>query len=201
MTATRSRLLVVLAALLALPATALADARDYPGRLGDGPRVRGSGRTDGRGFGHDHGHRHFNRRPPVVIVPSYVGIGPSEAYAAPPPAVYSPPQVIYAPPVYYAPPPPAPSYAAPAPPAPTAPPEPTVVEFDTGRYELRGDGIREPHVWVWVPKPPAAPPGVATAPRQPATVYRWTDERGVVTLTDDPAKVPPQFRATDITPR
>jgi len=29
-------------------------------------------------------------------------------------------------------------------------------------------------------------------------VYRWTDEQGVVTLTDDPNKVPPQFRATDI---
>jgi hypothetical protein len=38
-------------------------------------------------------------------------------------------------------------------------------------------------------------------PRPPATIYRWTDERGVVTLTDDPNKVPPQFRALDVTPR
>ncbi|HEU5193369.1 MAG TPA: DUF4124 domain-containing protein, partial [Methylomirabilota bacterium] len=77
--------------------------------------------------------------------------------------------------------------------------EPRVVEFDTGRYEMRGDGLREPYIWVWVPKAPSLPPGAA--PRPPATIYRWTDEKGVTTLTDDPNKVPLQFRATEITPR
>jgi uncharacterized protein DUF4124 len=183
--------------LVALPASAMADARDYPGKLGDGPRLRSSGRFDG-------GHRRYHQRTPVFVVPSTVVVGPSDAYVAPPPVVYSPPQVIYTPAASYAPPaysgPPA-SYAAPPPPAPPAPPEPHVVEFDSGRYELRGDGVREPYLWVWVPRAPSAPPGMVTAPRTPATVYRWTDERGVVTLTDDPNKVPPQFRATDITPR
>lgn len=181
-----------------LPGPAMADARDYPGRLGDGPRVRGSGRTD-------FGHRHHHQRAPVFIVPSTVIVAPSDAYVAPPPPVYSPAPVRYAPPVSYPPPssyaPPPSSYAPPPPPPPNGPPEPQVVEFDSGRYELRGDGLREPYLWVWVPKAPSAPPGMSTARRPPATVYRWTDENGVVTLTDDPMKVPPQFRATNITPR
>lgn len=199
MNAARIGLLIVFTVAAVAPATALADARDYPGRLGDGPRVRGSGRTD---FGHRHHHHH---RSPVIVVPSTVVVAPSDYYAPPPP-VYSPSPVTYAPPVSY--PPPrayAPSITSsappPPPPPPSVPPEPQVVEFDSGRYELRGDGLREPYVWVWVPKAPAAPPGMAEARRPPATIYRWTDENGVVTLTDDPMKVPPQFRATDITPR
>jgi len=198
MRATKIWPLVALFAVAALPAAAMADARDYPGRLGDGARLRNPGRAD---FGRRH---HHPQRAPVFVVPSAVIVG--DSYASPPPPAYSPPPVFYAPPAsYYAPPPayggPPPSYAAPPPPAPTAPPEPHVVEFDSGRYELRGDGVREPYVWVWVPKAPSAPPGMTSAPRPPATVYRWTDERGVVTLTDDPSKVPPQFRATDIVPR
>jgi hypothetical protein len=195
--------------LVALPATALADARDYPGRLGDGPRVNHSGRGDfgrnrgdfGRNRG-DFGKRHFGNRP-IVVVPSTVFVGPDYSYTPPPP-IYTPPPVIYTPPAAYY--PPAPSYAPasyapapPPPPAPAAPPEPRVVEFDSGRYEMRGDGIRDPYVWVWVPKAPSTPPGVP--PRPPATVYRWTDEAGVTTLTDDPNKVPAQFRATEIVPR
>lgn len=197
MKATRIWPLVALA-VAALPAAAVADARDYPGRLGDGARLRNSGRAD-------FGHRHHHRRPPVVVVPSTVFVGPSDSYAPSGPVVYSPPPVIYTSPASYpAPPaygPPPAAYAPPPPPAPSAPPEPRVVEFDSGRYELRGDGLREPYVWVWVPKPPSAPPGMSSAPRPSATVYRWTDPSGVVTLTDDPNKVPPQFRATDITPR
>jgi hypothetical protein len=206
--------------ILALPAAALADARDYPGRLGDGPRVnRNSGRFDGARFdgrrfdGHRFDGRRFDghRRPgTVIVVPSnIIVVGPSEAYAAPPPVTYAPPPPAY----YYAPPPmygPSPAYYSPppaayAPPPPASPPpppsEPRVVEFDSGRYELRGDGVREPYTWVWVPRAPTAPPGQASAPRRPATVYRWTDERGVTTLTDDPNKVPAQFRALEITPR
>ena len=188
--------------ILAPPAAALADARDHPGRLGDGPRVnRNSGRFDG-------GRHHLHRRPNTVfVVPSNIIIGPSEAYAASPPVTYAPPPVYYAPPQMYAPPPayysppPAAYTPPPAAPPPPAPSEPRVVEFDSGRYELRGDGMREPYTWVWVPKAPTAPPGQASAPRPHATVYRWTDERGVTTLTDDPNKVPAQFRALEITPR
>ena len=198
MNATRIWPLVALFAVAALPASALADARDYPGRLGDGPRLRSSGRAD---FGR--GRHHHAQRAPVFIVPSAVYVGPSESYAPPPPVVYTPPPIIYTPPVSYsfAPaygPSPASSAPPPPPPAPAAPPGPKVVEFDSGRYELRGDGLREPYVWVWVPRAPAAPPGMTSAPRRPTTVYRWTDEQGVVTLTDDPNKVPLQFRATDI---
>ena len=194
------RMLVALAAVT-LPVPAWADARDYPGRLGNGAGLRHSGRAD---FArHHHGHHH--RRGPVYVVPGTVLVGPSAAYAAPPPPVYPTPTMVYAPTMIYAPPaaytPPPTSYAPPPPPAPTAPPQPQVVEFDTGRYELRGDGVREPYTWVWLPKPPSAPPGIASAPRARTTVYRWTDESGVVTLTDDPRKVPPQFRATEIVPR
>jgi hypothetical protein len=92
------------------------------------------------------------------------------------------------------PPPPAAS-APPPPPAPLEPPQPHVVEFDSGRYELRGDGVSVPYTWVWVPKPPAAPPATPAPPRRPTTLYRWTDEHGVTTWTDDPEKVPPEFRA------
>jgi hypothetical protein len=197
MNAARIGLLAAVTIAALAPVTALADARDYPGRLGDGPRVRGSGRTD-------FGHRGQHQRSPIIVVPSTVIVAPSDYYAPPP--VYSPPPVTYTPAAAYPPPrayaPPSVSTApAPPPPPPTAPPEPQVVEFDSGRYELRGDGLREPYVWVWVPKAPSTPPGMAEARRPPATVYRWTDENGVVTLTDDPLKVPPQFRATDITPR
>src|SRR5207244_2943713 len=52
------------------------------------------------------------------------------------------------------------AYAPPLPVAPAPPPSmPSVVEYPTGRYELRGDGEASPYTWVWVPKPPpAAPP-------------------------------------------
>jgi hypothetical protein len=129
------------------------------------------------------------------------------------------PLVVYAPPVAYA----APAYAEPpayyaptvtniitvAPaPAPTAPPPPSVVEFSTGRYELRGDGITAPYAWVWVPNPPPAPPSPPPAPpaveapapaeppapRRRQALYRWTDEQGVLHLTDRWEIVPREHR-------
>ena len=198
-------------AVVALPASAVADARDYPGRLGDGARLRNADRRDFVDhrrdfvdrrrdfFGHRRNQAFFFFVPNTVVVAPSVGYAPGVDYS-PPPMAYSPPPPPPSPPAAAFAIPPA-AYAPPVPPAPTSPPEPTVVEFDSGRYELRGDGVREPYVWVWVPKPPSAPPGMAAAPRQPATVYRWTDEQGVTTLTDDPNKVPPQFRATEIVPR
>jgi hypothetical protein len=42
-----------------------------------------------------------------------------------------------------------------APPSPA--PMPTVVQHPHGRYELRGDGIKELYTWVWIPNPPPPP--------------------------------------------
>ena len=42
-----------------------------------------------------------------------------------------------------------------------APTRPSVIEFPTGRYELRGDGISTPYVWVWIPNPPPPPESAA----------------------------------------
>jgi hypothetical protein len=131
------------------------------------------------------------------------------AYAAPPvyyPPVTAAPPVYTAPPVYAAP----PAYVAPiatvsvAP----APPTPRVIEHPNGRFELRGDGFTEAHSWVWIPNPPPPPPDPPPAPtaatRQPSgeepaagdgsvrrsRVYRWTDDEGVVHITNRPDAVP-----------
>ncbi|MGE5802648.1 MAG: DUF4124 domain-containing protein, partial [Gemmatimonadota bacterium] len=83
---------------------------------------------------------------------------------------------------------------------PLAPPAPTVVEFSSGRYELRGDGMTVPYTWVWIPNPPPAPPPSA-APESPpssgrrAKLYRWTDDQGVIHLTDQADNVPEEYRA------
>jgi hypothetical protein len=93
--------------------------------------------------------------------------------------------------------------------APT-PPMQRVVEFPTGRYELRGDGYGTPYHWIWIPNPPAAPPAPAPPALEPAppapptstkpepprktTVYRWTDADGVVHFTDRLDSVPAPHR-------
>ncbi len=104
--------------------------------------------------------------------------------------------------------------------APTPSPMPTVVEYPDGRYELRGDGVTTPYMWVWIPNPPTAPPstsppatsppaapppasklgpsspeGRSEVPARHSRYYRWTDERGVLHLTDRPDSVPAQYRA------
>ena len=81
----------------------------------------------------------------------------------------------------------------------------SVVEFPTGRYELRGDGITEPYRWVWIPKPPTAPPAEPPSPVPPtsgeagptrhAPLYRWTDEQGTLHYTDRLTAVPDRYRA------
>ena len=191
--------------VLAAPAAAMAESRRHPGFFG---RSRAFVHQGGRGGHHDgrHPHQHgrHHRRHAPIVVPGLL-VGAAIAYAAPPP-VYAPP--AYAPPAVFVPTPidPAasPPASAPSPSEPAAsqpPPEPRVVQFESGRYELRGDGVREPYVWVWIPKPPAAPPGEPPPRRRPVKIYRWTDDAGVTTLTDDPAKVPRQFRAVEITPR
>jgi hypothetical protein len=167
--------------------------------------------------------------PPIVVPPRFGHhpffprpFFPFAVVAAAP--LYYPPPVYYPPPEYYAPQyyDPA-SYAAPVSyaPAPSqtvsvAPqrPQPDVVQFATGRYELRGDGVSTPYTWVWIPNPPTAPPPAAptaapseappaTGPSskkpQPATragqLYRWVDAQGVVYWTDRLDAVPEQYRS------
>lgn len=165
---------------------------------GDGLRRHGGpgdGSWDHRGRGfHD---RRFMRHPRSVII---VAPSPWVSFdSVSPPAYAAPPPVYMSAPVGY------PSAAVFSPPSAM----PRVVEYPTGRYELRGDGVTSPYVWVWIPNPPAAPPPapsappaaadpppVRSAPRAvPPSLYRWTDERGVTTWTDDLEKVPARHRA------
>jgi len=128
-----------------------------------------------------------------------VTAAPAVGYAAPP--------VYYAPPAYYEPPA---SYSAPINYGPPMRPMPSVVQFPTGRYELRGDGVSMPHTWVWIPNPPTEAPPVATSPpsapigestsARPSTprrsqLYRWTDAEGTMHWTDRLDAVPDQYRS------
>ena len=96
-------------------------------------------------------------------------------YYYPPPAYYPPP--YYYPPAYYGSPPaysPPVGYAPPAATVSVTPAQPTqnVVQFATGRYELRGNGASTPYRWVWIPNPPTAPPQVAPAGSLPVASAR-----------------------------
>ena len=146
-------------------------------------------------------------------------IFPSAIVATAPAVVYAPPPPYYAPPAYYDPPM---GYSGPisySPPVSYAPaasvtalaPMPSVVQFPTGRYELRGDGLSIPYAWVWMPNAPTAPPVAAPPPSiappavepisdRPATprrsqLYRWTDAQGAEHWTDRLEAVPEQYRA------
>ncbi len=180
-----------------------------------GPRPQGSGHPHGfgHGFHHDKFFRPFLPFGIVAAAPAVVYAAP---YYYPPPAYYPPPYydpLVYSAPVTYSPPV---SYA----PAPNSTvsvaPTPDVVQFSTGRYELRGDGMSTPYTWVWIPNPPSSPPPppapTATAPpaaepgvsggsasSSPARarvgqLYRWTDKDGVVHWTDRLDAVPEQYR-------
>jgi hypothetical protein len=86
-----------------------------------------------------------------------------------------------------------------------------VIEYPTGRWELRGDGLTIPYRWVWIPNPPSAPPlstppsgepvtpapPVSTRPEPPGNtkIYRWTDGQGVLHLTDRLDTIPERYRA------
>lgn len=156
--------------------------------------------------------RHFGPRPFVRSVVTFGAFAAPIIYA--PPLVYGSPDYgavpydpgyAYAPPVSYAPPS---SYGpnvggaiAMAP----SPPPPSVVEFPTGRYELRGDGMSVPYTWVWIPNPPSsppsAPPSEALSPSSQRQLYRWTDEAGVAHWTDRRDAVPQEYRAQAEQPR
>ena len=107
--------------------------------------------------------------------------------------------------IYASPPVPAPTFA----PAlggaafggPSMMPTPTLIEHGDGWYQLRGDGVTMPYSWVYIPKPPTAPPTeVASAPDPPARpadrgpAYHFTDDRGVTTFTNRLDRVPKRFR-------
>src|SRR5262249_26282412 len=99
--------------------------------------------------------------------------------------------------------------------APPPPPMPSVVEYPNGRFELRGDGMTSPYNWVWIPNPPPPPPPAAPSagpmfpPPGPVfsddrpfdrpslssrRIYRWTDDQGVINLTDRLDSVPAKYR-------
>ena len=171
------------------------------------------------GFAHRPAHPIFPHRPFVrPFFPFGVGVVAAApfAYSAPyyyPPDYYPPyyQQSYYDPPVSYGAPaaygaqPSGTVAVAPAPPQ--SPPAPTVVEFSTGRYELRGDGVSAPYTWVWIPNAPTAPPaapsappvdpgsGSSQAPPRVGHLYRWTDSKGVIYWTDRLDAVPEQYRS------
>jgi hypothetical protein len=178
---------------------------------GPGGRAFIAGQPGARGF--VHGRDGFHRHP--FFHRGSGSFGTVVVYGAP--YTYWPyyDTPLYNPPLAYAPPP---TYVVPyAPPmngtlslTPPSPPTPSVVEFPTGRYELRGDGATEPYRWVWIPKPPAAPPAEPSSPVPPtsappsskdpgptrhAPLYRWTDEQGTVHYTDRWTAVPDRYRA------
>jgi len=130
---------------------------------------------------------------------------PGAGYPVPPP---------YSAPVYGA----MPDYAPPANTvsvAPPPPPMPSVVEYPNGRFELRGDGMMSPYNWVWIPNPPPPPPpgppegGPMFSSPGPVLsdtrsldrpsvssrrIYRWTDDQGVINVTDRLDAVPAKYR-------
>jgi hypothetical protein len=142
----------------------------------------------------------------VVAAAPYYPYYPPDYY--PPyyqPSYYDPPVSYSAPAAYYGAQPSGTVAVAPAPPQ--SPPAPTVVEFATGRYELRGDGVNTPYTWVWIPNAPTAPPaapsappvdpssGSSQAPPRAGRLYRWTDAQGVIYWTDRLDAVPEQYRS------
>jgi hypothetical protein len=107
------------------------------------------------------------------------------------PVLYGAPAMVYEPlayadpPALYAPPPSASASIIPSP-----PPAPEVIRYSDGRYELRGDGISTPYRWVWIPNAPPPPKSGRENP-----LYGWTDEKGVLHVTDRWESVPQRYRA------
>lgn len=195
-------LAVAAAALAFVPTDALAQ------RMGGGARAGDSGSShhgfhNGGPGGRSFGHRPFGAfgRGVVVFVPPFwygsdLGYDPGPAYA---------PTPSYGPAVYGS------GVGGTLALAPATPPTPSVIQYPTGRWELRGDGLTIPYRWVWIPNPPAAPPtppppsGEPSAPAPPTSsrpeppgntkIYRWTDGQGVLHLTDRLDTVPERYRA------
>jgi hypothetical protein len=184
------------------PTSAFGSPGGYPLPLPGSPEVRLAPKPVVRAP-HRGPHRVGSRFPvPTVFYTPAALYDPTPLYQPP----IEPPQVnvnvspvVYVSPTIYV----SPAAAAPVPVAPPAPP--SVVEYPTGRYELRGDGGATPYAWVWVPNPPPAPPVAAAPPEQPrvagatgaarSPVYRFTDDEGTVIWTNQVEKVPEPLRA------
>ena len=136
-----------------------------------------------RPFAGQHG-RHFSRSV-VLGGGSIVYYAPPVGYGAP---VYDPPVYDDSPIIY------APNASGSLALAPSS----NVIQYSTGRYELRGDGMTTPYTWVWIPNPPSGPPDVQAPddprPSRRSKLYRWTDEQGVVHWTDTKDAVPQAYR-------
>jgi uncharacterized protein DUF4124 len=176
------------------------------GRLHGGSDAGGHVMGGGRPFvSHPFVHRPFFGSPffPHRFFGPFVPFG----VIASPVVVFAPQPGPYAPPAYdgssiYDDPPPA--YSPPARGTVSlAPPPPNVIQYPTGRYELRGDGMNTPYTWVWIPNlpppPPAGPSADTSAPGAPSPagrseLYRWTDAEGVVHWTDRWDAVPEEYR-------
>jgi hypothetical protein len=107
------------------------------------PRLAVAGNHFHRGF---HGGSAFVSRP---FFPQRFFVSPVFVRPFVPFAVVAAPLVVRAPAVVYA--PPSVAYFTP-------PPTSTVIQYPHGRYELRGDGVTTPYMWVWIPNPPPPPP-------------------------------------------
>jgi len=151
----------------------------------------------------------FPHRAPHHAFPGFPGTtalyAPAALYEAPvdasSPAISVSPVIYVSPTIYVS-----PSVVSPRPAAAPATASPSVVEHPTGRYELRGDGVATPYVWVWIPNPPpappAAPPSSPDEPREGAAasatrsrIYRWTDDAGTTFWTNRPESIPEPHRS------
>lgn len=130
--------------------------------------------------------------PPASAAPTVYSIN----IYNPAPAAAQPIVQPVAQPAVYEPPPVSPGSFAPASPQ-------GVVEYEGGRYELRGDGMTTAYKWVWIPNPPPGPPGTSAmrtpasgelAPARRGTIYRWVDDQGVLHVTDRWQTVPQRYR-------
>lgn len=216
---------VVLMASVGLTSTAIPGEQFHGGPMAGGHAIVSPPIVPHGFFGHPNFPHHFVAAPPQHpffphrvgpqrFVPSGVIGGPVIAYASttvyPPPIVYAVPVLPYAagdyadngsgnynsPAVYN--PPAGGTAAVVAAPAPMS----NVIQYGTGRYELRGDGLTIPYTWVWIPNPPPAPPSAVPtgaivpgdSPPSHGQVYRWIDTQGVLHMTDRWESVPPQYR-------
>jgi hypothetical protein len=158
------------------------------------------GRLPGHGFPRFPYHTVFPRFPSTTFLYTPAALYGPSVETSPPVVTVSP--VIYASPIVYVSQPIASSQPTPLPAAPPSEPLPRVVEHPTGRYELRGDGVATPYVWVWLPDPPPAPPAAPQAPPDEpprsagrAKTYRWTDENGTLFLTNRLEEIPEPYRS------
>jgi hypothetical protein len=186
------------------PTSAFGSPGGYPLPLPGSPDVRLAPKPV-VGVPHRRPHRVDNRFPVTTIFYTPTAFyDPVALYQPPveaPPVTVNVSPVVYVSPTVYV----SPSPAAPPPAPVAAPAPPSVVEYPTGRYELRGDGVATPYSWVWIPNPPVAPPASTPPPDEPrglagstraarSTVYRFTDDEGTVIWTNQVERVPEPLR-------